>query len=80
MDIVERLLSGEDGLEYAAVDEIERLRAQVAMMRKALKEIIGLPDWEGLATPSDYARGFMGGRYGPQMIARAALATGGERE
>jgi hypothetical protein len=27
-DIVERLRSGEDGLEYAAADEIERLRAE----------------------------------------------------
>lgn len=26
MDLVERLRSGEDGLEYAAADEIERLR------------------------------------------------------
>lgn len=26
MDIVERLRAGEDGLEYAAADEIERLR------------------------------------------------------
>jgi hypothetical protein len=28
-DIVERLRSGEDGLEYAAADEIERLRAEL---------------------------------------------------
>ena len=27
-DIIERLRSGEDGLEYAAADEIERLRAE----------------------------------------------------
>ena len=39
MDIVERLLSGEDGLEYAAAEEIERLRAQVAALREALEEI-----------------------------------------
>ena len=34
MDIVERLRSGEDGLEYAAAIEIEDLRAQ---LQKALK-------------------------------------------
>lgn len=27
-DVVDRLRSGEDGLEYAAADEIERLRAE----------------------------------------------------
>lgn len=67
-------------LEWQAAEEIELLQAQVATLRKALKEISGLPDWVAGATPSDYARGFMGGRYEPQMIARAALAKGGERE
>lgn len=33
-DIVERLRSGEDGLEYAAADEIERLRAEAARLRE----------------------------------------------
>lgn len=32
-DIVERLREGEDGLEYAAADEIERLRAERDMWR-----------------------------------------------
>ena len=39
-DIVERLRSGEDGLEYAAADEIERLRTQVTRMTVALKNML----------------------------------------
>lgn len=35
-DIVERMRSGEDGLEYAAADEIERLQAEVASLRLTL--------------------------------------------
>jgi len=31
MDLIERLRSGEDGLEYAAADEIEQLRAVIAL-------------------------------------------------
>jgi hypothetical protein len=38
-DIVERLRSGEDGLEYAAADEIERLRAERNRLRGALEDI-----------------------------------------
>ena len=37
-DIVERLRSGEDGLEYAAADEIERLC-------EALREILQAERW-----------------------------------
>jgi hypothetical protein len=35
-DIVERLRSGEDGLEYAAADEIERLRGALARLLDAV--------------------------------------------
>ncbi len=33
MDLVERLRSGEDGLEYAAADEIERLLKTVDLYK-----------------------------------------------
>lgn len=39
-DIVERLRSGEDGLEYAAADEIERLRAERDRLREALQWMV----------------------------------------
>jgi hypothetical protein len=35
-DLVERLRSGEDGLEYAAADELEALRTENARLREAL--------------------------------------------
>jgi len=35
-DLVERLRSGEDGLEYAAADELEALHAENARLREAL--------------------------------------------
>jgi len=38
-DLVERLRSGEDGLEYAAADELEALHAENARLRDALEEI-----------------------------------------
>ena len=43
MDIVERLRSGEDGLEYAAADEIERLIDAI----KAAQECIDADDVVG---------------------------------
>jgi hypothetical protein len=43
-DIVERLRSGEDGLEYAAADEIERLRAERDRLREALQAVLGACD------------------------------------
>lgn len=47
-DIVERLRSGEDGLEYAAADGIERLRAEAARLRDAGAAVLDyllLPEW-----------------------------------
>ncbi len=35
MDLVKRLRSGEDGLEYAAADEIERLLRVIAALADA---------------------------------------------
>jgi len=71
--IVERLrgfwgnVSNRDIIE--AADEIERLR-------EALREISDLPNPMEDAKPSDYARGFVNGRYRAQDIARAALPKG----
>lgn len=39
-DLVARLRSGEDGLEYAAADELDALRAENARLREALKELL----------------------------------------
>lgn len=61
MDIVERLLSGEDGLEYAAAEEIKRLR-------EALFQIAHQRYGATLNAIDNYNE--------LQAIARAALATG----
>jgi predicted nuclease with TOPRIM domain len=39
-DLVARLRSGEDGLEYAAADELDALRAENARLREALKKLL----------------------------------------
>jgi hypothetical protein len=39
-DLVERLRSGEDGLEYAAADELEALRSEIARLREALEDLL----------------------------------------
>ena len=39
-DLVKRLRSGEDGLEYAAADEIERLQAQIADIESHLDDAL----------------------------------------
>jgi hypothetical protein len=53
-DIVERLRSGEDGLEYAAADEIERLRGALNL---AIKEVADMArqagSWRGIAEGKD---------------------------
>jgi hypothetical protein len=38
-DLVARLRSGEDGLEYAAADELDALRAENARLRGALADM-----------------------------------------
>ena len=77
-DIVERLRSGEDGLEYAAADEIERLRAgleKIVAMRPPIPEDLeGFgPSWEQYI----YTRTWALFAASLQDTARAAL--GGER-
>jgi hypothetical protein len=47
-DLVARLRSGEDGLEYAAADELDALRVENARLRDALDTIGFAPSgWSG---------------------------------
>jgi hypothetical protein len=47
-DLVARLRSGEDGLEYAAADELDALHAENARLREALDTIGFAPSgWGG---------------------------------
>jgi hypothetical protein len=39
-DLVARLRSGEDGLEYAAADELDALHAENARLREALIDLL----------------------------------------
>ena len=48
MDLVERLRSGEDGLEYAAADEIEELLKRIKSLEEEVEGMHGLMAGESL--------------------------------